>query len=45
MTHLIEARNLNDFDELKRVKGKIKNYETKLKSILPEFDFKKIKKK
>ncbi len=37
----LEARKLNDFDELKRVKGKIKKYETRLKSILPEFDFKK----
>ena len=37
----LEARKLNDFDELKRVKGKIKKYETRLKSIRPEFDFKK----
>lgn len=37
-----EARNLNDFNELKRIKGKIKNYETRLKTLLPDFDFKKI---
>ena len=38
----LEARNLNDFNELKRIKGKIENYETRLKSLLPDFDFKTI---
>ena len=37
----LDAKKLNDFNELKMVKGKIKRYETRLKSILPEFDFKK----
>lgn len=38
----LEAKNLNDFNELKRIKGKIENYETRLKSLLPDFDFKTI---
>ena len=38
----LEARNLNDFNELKRIKGKTENYETRLKSLLPDFDFKTI---
>ncbi len=38
----LEARNLNDFNELKRIKGKIENYETRLKSLLPDFDCKTI---
>ncbi len=37
----LEVRKLNDFNELKRVKGRIKKYETRLKSILPEFDLKR----
>ena len=38
----LEARKLNDLDELKSIKGKIRNYETRLNTILPNFDFKKI---
>lgn len=38
----LEVKNLNDFNELKRIKGKIENYETRLKSLLPDFDFKTI---
>jgi len=28
----LETRKLNDFDELKRIQGRIKNYETRLKT-------------
>ena len=38
----LEARNLDDFNELKRIKRKIKNYESRLKTLLPDFDFKKL---